>query len=132
MTRVTIAGFIYFAIVFAVAFGLGALRVIWIAPALGALTATALEIPIVLAMSWWASARTTSWLAVPPKSADRALMGVVSFAFLMSAEIFLGTVAFGRSLSEQMSGYAQPAGVLGLAGQIAFAIVPWLQARLKL
>jgi len=31
-----------------------------------------------------------------------------------------------------MSGYAQPAGVLGLAGQIAFAIVPWLQARLKL
>ena len=54
----TRAGAAYFAIVFAVGFVLGALRVTFLAPAVGPLPAVALELPVMLAASWW----TCGWL----------------------------------------------------------------------
>ena len=53
--------------------------------------------------------------------------GLVVFLVLMSAEFGLGAVVFGRSLMDQVSAYGSPAGAIGLAGQVIFAIFPVVQ-----
>jgi hypothetical protein len=39
--------------VFAIAFALGTIRTLWLAPAIGAIAAVAMEVPLILAVSWW-------------------------------------------------------------------------------
>jgi hypothetical protein len=46
----------------------------------------------------------------------------------MSAEVGLGVV-LGRSLVDQVAAYGSPAGAIGLAAQMIFAIFPVIQDR---
>jgi hypothetical protein len=59
--------------------------------------------------------------------AARAAMGGVAFFVLMSAEFGVAGFIFDRSLPEQLSAYESIAGIIGLAGQVCFAILPMLQ-----
>lgn len=69
--------------VFAVAFALGALRVTLVAPQTGALAAVALELPLVLALSWAVAGRVLRrWPQAP-----RAAFGALAFALLMLLEL---------------------------------------------
>jgi hypothetical protein len=61
--------------------------------------------------------------------AARLWMGAVAFLLLIAAETVLGVYGFGRGLTEQAQALARPAGLLGLAGQILFAIIPLLRRR---
>lgn len=122
-----IAAALYAGAIFLFAFALGTVRVLALAPAIGALAATAIEIPIVLGASWWASRRIMSRFAIPPRSAARLAAGAAAFVILMSLETALGIAVFGNPLEDQLRAYVTPKGMLGLAGQIAFAIVPWAQ-----
>ena len=45
---------------------------------------------------------------------------------VISAEICMGAV-FGRSLVDQLAAYGSPAGAIGLAAQVIFAIFPVIQ-----
>ena len=49
------AAIAYWAVVFALGFVLGTVRTLWLAPAIGVTVATAVELPIMLAASWWAA-----------------------------------------------------------------------------
>ena len=49
------AAIVYWAMVFALGFVLGTIRVIWVIPLVGLMPATLLELPIILAASWAAS-----------------------------------------------------------------------------
>jgi hypothetical protein len=122
------AAAVYFAGVFSIGFVLGTIRVLALVPALGPLAATLLELPLMLAASWfvakWAIARFT----VPPNLLPRLQMGGAAFFLLMSGETLLG-LAFGRSLASQFSDLLQPAGLAGLIGQILFALIPALLLR---
>lgn len=117
----------YFAIVFAAGFVLGVLRTLWLAPALGPLGAVAIELPVVLAVAWLASARVLRRWPQPPRQA--AAMGALAFALLLSAEAALSLLLAGRSLGAHLALYALPEHQLGLAGQLVFAALPWWQAR---
>jgi hypothetical protein len=121
--RATKAGALYAVIVFLVGFILGTIRVLLLAPRLGETTAVILEAPIILTASWfvcrWCVGRLDVGRAVPARS----LMGSVAFMVLMSAEICMGAV-FGRSLVDQLAAYGSPAGAIGLAAQVIFAIFP--------
>lgn len=117
----------YFGIVFAAAFVLGAVRVLVVAPALGPLLAVALEVPLVLGLSWAVAGWVLRRWPVPPS--QRLHMGGVAFVLLMAAEAGLA-LAFGQSWGEFLRGLGTPAGLLGLAGQIGFAIIPALRGRL--
>jgi hypothetical protein len=113
--------------VFAAAFVIGAVRVTLVAPALGPFTAVALEVPLVLCLSFWMAGRVLRrW---PLQLWARAGMSVLAFVVLMLLE--LGTaLAFGQSPAQFLAAMTTPAGALGLAGQIGFALVPLVrQAR---
>jgi len=120
MTALTL-GVRYFAGVFAIAFALGTIRTVWLAPAVGAMAAVAIEVPIILAVSWWWGRR----LLVRQRLAtgERAVMGGSAFLLLMLAEFGLA-MASGRAPGAYWAPFFTPAGLLGLAGQLVFAALP--------
>lgn len=126
------AGIAYFGIVFAAGFVLGTLRVLVLAPALGATGAVAAELPVMLILAWVACRRLVAAFAVPGTLVGRAAMGGSAFALLISAETVLGALAFGRPVPAQIAELATAHGALGLAGQVAFGLIPLVQrARSK-
>lgn len=111
--------------VFVLAFCLGALRVTLVAPRTGALAAVALEVPVVLALSWVIAARVLRrW---PLGGPGRLGMGALPFAVLMALELATA-LGFGQSVRGFFGAMATPAGALGLAGQIGFGLIPVLRA----
>jgi hypothetical protein len=120
MTAFTL-GLRYFAGVFAAGFLLGTIRTLWLAPALGQLAAVALELPIMLAISWWWCRRLLVGQRHP--TSRRAMMGGTAFAWLMLAEFGLA-LAFGQRPATYAAALLAPPGLLGLAGQLLFAALP--------
>jgi hypothetical protein len=129
MGRAIAAGLTYFAVVFAFAFALGAIRVFFVAPRLGETAAVLLELPLVLAASWWTCGELVRRFRVGSGSGERLAMGGIAFAVLMAAEALLAILAFGRTPEDYLGDFATPAGALGLAGQAAFALIPLVRGE---
>jgi hypothetical protein len=123
------AGLAYFLGVFVVAFCLGMIRTLVVAPRVGATVAVLLETPIILVVSWWVSRWCTQRFNVPAATPDRALMGAIAFTVLMLAEFALSTVLTDRSPAAYAATFASVPGAIGLLAQIGFAVIPWLQLR---
>lgn len=123
------AGVLYFAIAFAAGFALGAFRVLALQPRLGETAAVLIELPVMLTICWVACGFIVRRLDVGGELSARLLMGAVAFSLLVSAETALGLVAYGRTIAEQADAFFSPAGALGLAGQVAFALFPVLRLR---
>jgi hypothetical protein len=122
------AGLRYAALVFAAGFVLGTLRVLALEPAFGPVAAVAAEVPAMLALAWLACGAVLRRVPVASQVAPRLAMGAVAFAALIAAEVALG-LALGRGPAEMLAGLARPEGAIGLAGQVAFALVPVLRLR---
>ena len=91
------AGVAYFTIVFAAGFVLGTIRVLVVMPRLGEMNAVAIEIPIMLALSWAACAWLVRRFAVPRALVNRIAMGGLAFELLMLGEFGVSVPAFGRT-----------------------------------
>lgn len=129
MRRDLVAGAAYAAIAFAFGVVLGALRVLVVAPALGEASAVALELPLMLAVSWVACGWVERRVAVPRATAARLRMGMIAFVLLQAAEFWLGLAAFGRGPAEQLDALTRGPGLAGLLAQFAFAAMPWVRLR---
>ena len=129
MTSAIKAGIAYFALVFAIGFALGTIRVLFVAPQLGAAGAAAIELPVILTLSWVACRHLVQRFAVPPAVNARLLMGAIAFALLMASELGVSVFAFGRSAAQHFSTYRALEAQMGLAAQLLFAAFPLLQAR---
>lgn len=110
--------------VFAAGFVLGTLRVLWLAPMVGPFTAVAMELPVILAVSWFTAGRVLRRWPMP--AAARLATGALAFVILLACEAAL-SLAFGRTLRAFAADLATPPGALGLAGQIVFALIPRLR-----
>ena len=123
------AGVAYFAVVFAAGFVLGALRVLAIAPRIGEIAAVLVELPVILAVSWFAC----GWIVARFLSGQGAgallAMGMVAFVLLMAAEASLSVFAFGRTVGEHLDTYRTASGAVGLAGQVVFAFLPLIRGK---
>ena len=126
--RAVAAGAAYFLILFLMGFALGSVRVILVAPRLGEAQAVLLEAPLMLAASWVVCRSLIRRINLPAGSTARLVMGLTGFVLLMLADFALGRFGFNRSLQAQVAALAQPAGLIGLAGQIVFGAIPLLQA----
>jgi hypothetical protein len=127
MTRSIPAGLAYFGCVFAVGFALGVVRTVFIVPLLGDTFAVAVEVPIILAVAWIVSRWLTQRFEVSARLLPRAVMGATAFILLMAGEASLSMLLAGRSLAEHLQLYRETSHILGLVGQIAFALFPVLQ-----
>lgn len=125
--RASRAGMAYFGIVFAVGFLLGTLRVLALVPRLGETAAVITELPLMLIVSWLACRWVVARIDLAPVLKARAVMGAVAFALLMLGELAVAVLGFGRSLAEHVSHYREASAILGLAGQVGFALFPSLQ-----
>lgn len=129
MTTALKAGVAYFAVIFAIGFALGTLRVIVLAPRLGELGAVLLEVPVMLLASWMICRRLTQRLRVPENVPSRLTMGASAFALLMIAEVALSIWVFDNSIRTHFGNYLTAHGGVGVAGQIVFAAIPVIQGR---
>lgn len=125
------AGVLYFLLVFGLGFLLGSLRVFLLAPWLGETLSVILELPLMLAAAWFICRALVRRFGVPATAAARLGMGALAFLLLIAAEITLGLTLFARSPDEVAAGFRTSAGLLGLVGQLLFAIFPWLQLRAR-
>ncbi len=126
--RIATAGLAYWAVVFALGFVLGTIRVLWLAPLVGLLPATALELPVMLGASWLASGWLVRRFSIMT-AAEGLAAGGLAFALLMIAECTLAVTMMGQSPGLWLAGLHQPHALLGLTGQIAFALMPWWQVQ---
>lgn len=110
---------------------MGVLRVLVTAPSLGAMAAVLLEIPLVLAASWFAAKGCVAWFSVPPGAGARLLMGMFAFALTMAAELALSVLMFGRTVAAHFADYGHAVGQVGLAGQMLFGLIPYAQWVLR-
>ena len=125
------AGAAYFAGVFILGFALGTIRTLALhfLSDLGRFVAVLIEVPILLAASWWICASLIQRLRVSPQWTHRAIMGGSAFGLLMLVETGLDMVLAGNSLAQHLALYREPSHALGLAAQMAFAAIPLLQRR---
>ena len=127
--QVILAGFLYFAGVFAVGFILGTARVLLLEPTFGPLRPVLIELLIILGASWWICRRIAEAMKLSESRGVRIGMGASAFVFLMAAELTLSIAAFGRSPVDYLAAWMTPHGAAGLAGQLAFAAFPLLVRR---
>jgi hypothetical protein len=127
MRTILLCAAAYFAIVFAAAFALGAVRVTMIAPRTGALPAVLIEVPIVLAIAWGVCRRLIGFFRLPATASARLQMGGAAFALLMAMEAAVSVFGLGRTLADDLNAFKTAAGFAGLLGQIGFALVPLAQ-----
>jgi hypothetical protein len=126
--RIAGAAIAYWAVVFALGFVLGTIRVLWLAPRVGIMPATALELPVMVGASWIASGWLIRRFAIV-NGGQALAVGALAFAILMVAECALAVTLMAQSPAQWLSGLAAPHGLLGLAGQGAFAVMPLLRLR---
>ena len=129
MTSALKAGLSYFAVVFAAGFLLGVMRTLLIAPRTGELAAVALELPLILAVSWVACGWAIRRHDVASRSGDRLVMGLASLILLMAAEFAVSTLIAGRSLDQHFALYRTAPVLLGLCGQLVYAALPLIRLR---
>ena len=119
----------YVFIVFSVAFALGTVRTLVVAPRVGDVIAVLIETPLILIVSWRAAGWVVRRFSIPADLRARLTMGIVAFVLLMTVETALGLGLFDRSLSQQLAAYRTLAGAMGLLAQIIFGIIPLLAGR---
>lgn len=127
MARALKAGVYYFASIFAVGFLLGIVRALLMAPRIGELMAVIVELPVILACAWvigrWLIARSR----VPAEIGSRMVMGSAALVLLLAAEVVLSVLFFDNSLNAYVGSINTAHGLTGLAGQVAFGLIPVLQ-----
>lgn len=122
-------GCIYFAGIFTLAFALGVARTVFVAPRLGAAAGVLLEIPVVLIASWLLARRLVRQRSLA--FVDLAAIGAIALALTMVSEAALAGVIRGQGLAEWATDLATPLGLVGLAGQLGFAMMPLLAGGRK-
>ncbi len=123
------AGGVYFAGVFALGFALGMVRDLIAAPKVGEFAAVLLEIPVILTVSWFAAKWCIALFSVPPGGAERLTMGLFAFSLTMLAEMAMSVILFGHTVHDHIATYTHFIGLVGLAAQLLFAIIPYVQSE---
>ena len=121
-------GAVYFALIFGLGFVLGTICVLWLVAITGETFAVLAEQPIMLLASWFAA----RWLVRRhglTTMRSRCVMGSTAFALLMLAEVTLASAVFGQSPGGWLNSIFAMPGLIGLAGQILFALMPLMARR---
>ncbi|MFN0023678.1 MAG: hypothetical protein ACKVS5_07230 [Parvularculaceae bacterium] len=122
---------LYFGLIFALGFVLGALRtgLLAAAPEVSRFHAVLVEAPIMLAASWFVCAFVIRRYLASSTLAARAGMGGGAFLLLALSELLLAMWLLGMTPMEHFRSFGEPSRALGLAAQIVFGLFPLIQPR---
>lgn len=127
--KVLRAGILYFALVFGAGFVLGSIRVFWVVPRVGVRMAELMEAPFMFAVIIVAARWIVRHLAVPPATPSRLGMGFIALGLLLAAEIILGYLLWGLSVTELITSRDPVSGSVYYALLGVFTVMPLLLAR---
>ena len=116
----------YFAIVFAVGFVLGIVRVGWLVPRLGARAAELIEMPLMLLTCYYAARWVVRRFQVPPLPAARLAVGFIALACLLAVEFTVVIWMQGISVREAIAGRDPVSGMVYALSLMLFALMPLL------
>jgi hypothetical protein len=120
------AGLAYFLCFFAIAFLLGTLRELLVAPWLGPSVARFVEMPLMLLVTWFAAAWAVRRFALAA-AAQRLTMGVIAFVLTLLGELLVGLYGFGMTARQWFAQFGAGEGLLTLAVQSSIVLFPLLQ-----
>jgi predicted membrane-bound spermidine synthase len=122
---------IYFAMVFAVGFVLGAIRVLYVVPLMGEDQAELLEAPLMVLVCYL-SARYLVGLVGEELTVGHMLqIGLLALGLLLAIECTLVLTLRGMSVAEYVAAKQNLAGLAYLISLVLFALFPYLLYRLK-
>ena len=129
--RITALAVRYFAYVFALGFGLGVVRTLWLGPLLGERNAELVEMPVMVTASWLV-ARWLLGRARPPLGVGAAAAaGTTALALLVCAEIGVVTIVRGQTLGDYVATRDRVSGAAYLVALVLFAAMPAVVAGLR-
>jgi hypothetical protein len=123
------AAMVYFALVFAAGFIMGTIRTLMIAPRFGEMAALAVELPVMLAISWWACGWVLKRMPIAWELPPRIAMGLLAFALLLAGEAAISVGLGGLTLAQHAAIYLSLPVQVGLVAQMLFAAFPALRHR---
>ena len=124
--RTAAAALLYFAVVFAIAFLLGTVRVVWLEPQFGRAAAELCEAPFLLVTMVFASRWVPRVLQLRRDLVSLGLMGLGALAILQGVDLAVGVFLRGITPAEQLANFATVPGMIYAALLIAFAAMPVL------
>lgn len=117
------AGLVYFLFVFGFGFVFGVLRVLWLVPQLGTRTAELMEMPLMLAVIYfaarWLLRRHPDWSLF-----ESLLAGLLALGLLVAAELALAWWLSGQGPLAYAASRDPVSGLAYLAGLLVFALAP--------
>ena len=122
-------GTLYFAVVFAAGFVLGAIRTLWVLPLFGTRKAELMEMPFMLAVTIVAARWTVLRLSVPMMWSARLEMGCMALVLMLIAEFGFVLWIRGLSIREYFATRDHVSGAAYYLLLAVFAIVPVLVVR---
>lgn len=122
------AGLLYFLTVFGAGFALAFIRIPILVPHFGVRSAELMEIPVMLAVIYWASRRL---VRRHPELCWRACLaaGMVALLLLVGAELGVAYALGSRSVSQYIASRDPVSGSVYLASLLVFAVAPALWSR---
>jgi hypothetical protein len=123
------AGTLYFALVFGAGFVLGIIRVLWIAPSLGARAAELAESPVMLVVIIFAARWVVRRFSLPLTIPDRLGPGIIALTLLLAAEFTVVLKIRHLTLAQYAAGRDAVAGSVYLLMLLLFALMPLIVAR---
>ncbi len=119
----------YFAIVFGAGFLLGMVRIPWLVPKFGVRVAELIEMPIMLAVIYFAARWIVRRPSAPPAPAARLAVGLVALALLLLMEFTLVPWLQGMTIAQAITSRDPVSGSAYVLCLALFAAMPWLASR---
>jgi hypothetical protein len=121
----------YFAIVFGAGFVFGTVRVMWLVPTVGVRAAELTELPLMLAVVFFAARWVNRRVLRERDQSARLIVGVVGFALLLLAELMLGVTLGGLTPKEVFLNHDAVSGTAYYLSLCVFALMPWFLGRIR-
>ena len=121
---------VYFAIVFGAGFVFGTVRVMWLVPTVGVRVAELTELPLMLAVVFFAARWVNRRFLTERDQSARLIVGVVAFALLLLAELILGVTLGGLTPKEVFLNHDPVSGTAYYLSLCVFALMPWCLGRM--
>jgi hypothetical protein len=129
MKHTLAAAALYFAIVFAVGFLLGPVRVLLLEPVVGPTIAVLIEAPFMLVAIIWTAPYVVRRMKMSALIPNLLVMGCSAAALVLLADFAIGIPLRGIALADQFNYLATPAAGFYLVLVALFALAPAVLAR---